>query len=564
MLPADPPPASLAASALPHLATAVTQAVPSGPRALLPPLALALRTLARARLSDNPPPVPLAPLHAFTSLAAEDPAAIPLQTLTDALLAYPSEVGALSPALSSLLKEREAELAAMIASAPSAITSLPSSSHSPTDPSLPLLTTARLLHALLRLPAAHIVLAHAPDLVPALVTAYQSANIRAKAETLTLLRVLLENSERLRALLPPARTGTPLVDQNVTADLALFSTQKPGEAAEALRALHDDERRDDPRLQPLLNLFPSLPAHLLADSLAHPAFSARAGATASEQAAPLVDAILARTLPPDLHELRAVAASLNAAAGPSSPTKQAARRGGWDDVDLSKLRLKGDSEAPAEIPDALRASILRLVEAQEEEAEAAARAVAEAHGDGSDEEDDVAPARGPVADGEDSSEGSDGEADAQGEDGQRTPARKENVQVVLEIAYIQTPAVFSRDSATRRSAARADLRERTGMDDSQIEGWKIMLERNPHKDAILERHQYLRPSNDATPKRDGGGGGGGGESSRGGRGGGSGSGGRGGRGGGGRGRGNKGSRGHSNAARTRGHDKKMSRMGAGL
>jgi len=108
------------------------------------------------------------------------------------------------------------------------------------------------------------------------------------------------------------------------------------------------------------------------------------------------------------------------------------------------------------------------------------------------------------------------------------------------------------------------------MDDSQIEGWKIMLERNPHKDAILERHQWSRgPSaagaskdKDKKEKKKDGGGGGGGKGGGGGGGGGSSS----GRGGGsGRGRGaNKGSRGHSNAARTRGHDKKMSRMGAGL
>ncbi|BEI86421.1 hypothetical protein CcaverHIS002_0607080 [Cutaneotrichosporon cavernicola] len=441
--------------------------------------------------------------------------------VADALLAYPSETGALAPAMSSLLGEREADL------------------------------------------AAHIVLAHAPELVPALISAYDGATLRAKAEVLTLLRALLEGSQ---IEIPPPRNGTPMVDQNATADLNLFSTQNPGAVAETLRALHDDERRDDLRLQPLLNLFPSLPAHLLADALAHPAFSGRGGATASEQAAPLVDAILARTLPPDLHELRAAAASLDTtdadAPGPSAPTPKA-RRGGWDDVDLSKLRLKGESEGPADIPDSLRASILRLVEAQEEEEQAAARAIAEAHGYGfDDEEEDVAPARAQVGDGEES-----GQSESEDEDGESpTPARKDNrAQTLLELAYLQTPALFNRDSATRRSPARADLRERTGMDDGQIEGWKVMLERNPHKDAILERHQFSRPANNAPkPKKEGGGessrGGGGGGGGGGRRGAGSGSAGR----GGGRGRGaNKGSRGHSNAARTRGHDKKMSRMGVG-
>ena len=120
------------------------------------------------------------------------------------------------------------------------------------------------------------------------------------------------------------------------------------------------------------------------------------------------------------------------------------------------------------------------------------------------------------------------------------------------------------------------------MDDAQLEGWKIMLERNPHKEAILSRHTFAPKKNYlGTTDGAGGGGGGGGDGGGGkgkgkggavgqggggggGQGQGGGEGGRGGRGGGGgRGRGAKGSRGHSNAARTRGHDKKMARMGAG-
>lgn len=49
---------------------------------------------------------------------------------------------------------------------------------------------------------------------------------------------------------------------------------------------------------------------------------------------------------------------------------------------------------------------------------------------------------------------------------------------MLELAYLRTPEVFARDSATRRSKARQQLREETGMDDGQLEGWKIMLDRN--------------------------------------------------------------------------------------
>jgi activating signal cointegrator complex subunit 2 len=154
-------------------------------------------------------------------------------------------------------------------------------------------------------------------------------------------------------------------------------------------------------------------------------------------------------------------------------------------------------------------------------------------------------------------------------------------QSKLELAYLSDPKVFDRDSATRRSEARRKLKEITGMDDAQLEGWRVMLERNPHKEAILARHTFApkknylgagsdgaRGSGGSKGKGKGGGEGGshtpsGNESGRGGKGGRGG--GSGGGGGGGRGRGgNKGSRGHSNAARTRGHDRKMTRMGAGV
>lgn len=67
---------------------------------------------------------------------------------------------------------------------------------------------------------------------------------------------------------------------------------------------------------------------------------------------------------------------------------------------------------------------------------------------------------------------------------------------ILELAYIKDPKLFDRDANTRRSAARASLKAETGMrdfisihqyisslffagwGDEQIEGWRIMLERN--------------------------------------------------------------------------------------
>lgn len=56
----------------------------------------------------------------------------------------------------------------------------------------------------------------------------------------------------------------------------------------------------------------------------------------------------------------------------------------------------------------------------------------------------------------------------------------------LFAAYQATPAAFNRDAATRRGDARARLREETGMTDEAIEGWGLMLARNPQQKRRLE------------------------------------------------------------------------------
>ena len=58
---------------------------------------------------------------------------------------------------------------------------------------------------------------------------------------------------------------------------------------------------------------------------------------------------------------------------------------------------------------------------------------------------------------------------------QTTPAAPETI---LELAYIRDPKLFDRDAQTRRSKGRAELKTQTGWSDEQIEGWRIMLERN--------------------------------------------------------------------------------------
>ncbi|KAL6307810.1 hypothetical protein BKA93DRAFT_727147 [Sparassis latifolia] len=183
----------------------------------------------------------------------------------------------------------------------------------------------------------------------------------------------------------------------------------------------------------------------------------------------------------------------------------------------------------------------------------------------------------------------DGDSDEEGDsDGPDTGEEATQIQpeTILELAYLRDPKLFDRDGQTRRSKSRADLKAQTGWSDEQIEGWKIMLERDPKKDKILAKHEFSgnRPgtpvSGPSRPSSRGGG-------DRGGRGRGDGGRGRGGRGrggtqdhgpGGGGGEGssgrggdrgstrdrtwkdkNKASRGNHN--RKRGHDKKMARGG---
>ncbi|KAK2007396.1 CUE domain-containing protein [Colletotrichum eremochloae] len=136
--------------------------------------------------------------------------------------------------------------------------------------------------------------------------------------------------------------------------------------------------------------------------------------------------------------------------------------------------------------------------------------------------------------------------------------QKDASEETLYKAFQADPGVFDRQAATRRGQARAKLREDTGMTDEAIEGWAVMLSRNPGQKRRLEakysgaaaftgaQTEILstawRAGEESDPEGEG--------SSRGGRGGGRGGGG-GGRGGGrgrGRGGGGGGGRGGGNVA----------------
>ncbi|KAJ2841642.1 hypothetical protein IWW36_006191 [Coemansia brasiliensis] len=55
--------------------------------------------------------------------------------------------------------------------------------------------------------------------------------------------------------------------------------------------------------------------------------------------------------------------------------------------------------------------------------------------------------------------------------------------------YISDQSVFERNKDARKSAARQALRDTTGLSDEQLEGWFIMLQRNPHRQRVLHKYE---------------------------------------------------------------------------
>ncbi|KAJ1739062.1 hypothetical protein LPJ68_005005 [Coemansia sp. RSA 1086] len=54
--------------------------------------------------------------------------------------------------------------------------------------------------------------------------------------------------------------------------------------------------------------------------------------------------------------------------------------------------------------------------------------------------------------------------------------------------YTSDQSVFERNKDARKSTARQTLRDKTGLSDEQLEGWFIMLQRNPRRQKMLQEH----------------------------------------------------------------------------
>lgn len=79
-----------------------------------------------------------------------------------------------------------------------------------------------------------------------------------------------------------------------------------------------------------------------------------------------------------------------------------------------------------------------------------------------------------------------GTVDAPDTEEKRSGRSAEETDIALYRAWKTTPALFARDSNTRRSPPRAALKREMGMTDEAIEGWAVMLQRDPKKEARLE------------------------------------------------------------------------------
>lgn len=169
---------------------------------------------------------------------------------------------------------------------------------------------------------------------------------------------------------------------------------------------------------------------------------------------------------------------------PVSPPVPARRNVCDEDVDIAELSRTGDAEgklrfgrAGADLTaDAVLAD--RSQHATNKAAILSALATFDSDDDERDDTYDVADVGGTV---DAVTAGTDAEADAEAQ-----TRRAADLDMTLFRAYKGNAALFGRDSATRRSQPRASLKRDTNMTDEAIEGWAVMLTRDPKRLAKLE------------------------------------------------------------------------------
>lgn len=257
----------------------------------------------------------------------------------------------------------------------------------------------------------------------------------------------------------------------------------------------------------ILDIFPHLSTPYVHSLLVHPQFSH--AANPSER---VMEALLEGKLPSGLEEDRGAFISSDAPAPAATTTARAAspppfrvptpppqaapaprRANVFDDVrlDANKMRRGKDTATV----DALLVDRSYLTE----DVKAAIIARAERESSDDDDDDDY----GDAFEDEDDAQprirlgGRDGEEEEEGHgthtnvSGAATPTTATDpsagalanpitprIAKRLEELLIADPSLFERNSGARKGKGRAKLREETGLADEQIEGWKIMLDRN--------------------------------------------------------------------------------------
>ncbi|KAI9925625.1 hypothetical protein ASPWEDRAFT_41741 [Aspergillus wentii DTO 134E9] len=170
-----------------------------------------------------------------------------------------------------------------------------------------------------------------------------------------------------------------------------------------------------------------------------------------------------------------------------SPEPTPARKNVFDeDVDIAELARSGDDAAREKLrfgranPDLTADAVLadRSQHATNKAAILSALAAFDSDDDERDDTYDVADVGGTI---DSVPAGTDADADAD-----KRNRSAEEADMSLFRAYKSTPGLFARDSATRRSQPRASLKRETGMTDEAIEGWAVMLTRDPKRLSKLE------------------------------------------------------------------------------
>ncbi|KAM0787826.1 hypothetical protein ACM66B_003880 [Microbotryomycetes sp. NB124-2] len=271
----------------------------------------------------------------------------------------------------------------------------------------------------------------------------------------------------------------------------------------------------DEAVSQIMDVLPDQQATFLRTCLRHPRF-----ADASNPAEAVIAALLEGSLPADLRQPRDGDNNPTAFTDSASSDKPVApeRRNVFDDAKLDLTKLRRGKTA---LPDTL----LDGRESQMNEALKAA-IIARAERDSSDEEDEGDLGEAFVDDQDDygaptvklgvrDGHADGGQLDSAGPTPSHTrpstpasssvPSKSKPIDSnssgtssspftpvitsYLEQMYLDNPSLFARDSTTRKSKQREQMRKSSGLSDDRIEEFARMIERNPNKQKVLNKMQ---------------------------------------------------------------------------